>query len=67
MSVMVSSGERRALIQGDVLIHPAQITEPFWTPLFDGDAETAEATSARRAFEMAGYGPSDMQFAEFYD
>ncbi len=47
MSVMVSSGGRRALIQGDVLIHPAQITEPSWTPLFDGDAETAEAT--RRA------------------
>ena len=44
MSVMVSSGGRRALIQGDVLIHPAQITEPSWTPLFDGDAETAEAT-----------------------
>ena len=28
---------------------------------------TPVATSARRAFEMAGYGPSDMQFAEFYD
>ena len=44
MSVMVASGGERALIQGDVLIHPAQITEPSWTPLFDGDAETAEAT-----------------------
>ncbi len=28
---------------------------------------TPVATSARRSFEMAGYGPADMQFAEFYD
>jgi acetyl-CoA acetyltransferase len=28
---------------------------------------TPVAISARRAFEMAGYGPRDMQFAEFYD
>ena len=47
MSVMVASGGERALIQGDVLIHPAQVTEEGWTPLFDGDPETAIATRRR--------------------
>jgi hypothetical protein len=28
---------------------------------------TPVAISAPRAFRMAGYGPGDMQFAEFYD
>jgi hypothetical protein len=28
---------------------------------------TPVAVTARRAFEMAGYGPRDVQFAEFYD
>jgi hypothetical protein len=28
---------------------------------------TPVAISARRAFQMAGYGPRDMQFLEFYD
>lgn len=47
MSVMVASGGERALIQGDVLIHPAQVTEEDWTPLFDGDPETAIPTRRR--------------------
>ncbi|MFN8555843.1 MAG: hypothetical protein U0531_00305 [Dehalococcoidia bacterium] len=29
--------------------------------------ETPAKISAAKAFEMAGYGPKDMQFAEFYD
>jgi acetyl-CoA acetyltransferase len=28
---------------------------------------TSVALSARRAYEMAGYGPKDIEFAEFYD
>jgi glyoxylase-like metal-dependent hydrolase (beta-lactamase superfamily II) len=44
MSVMVSSSGQRALIQGDVLIHPAQVTETGWSPLFDGDFELATDT-----------------------
>ena len=44
MSVMVSSGGERALIQGDVLIHPAQVTEVEWTPQFDGDPAMAIET-----------------------
>ena len=47
MSVMVASGGERALIQGDVLIHPAQVTEEDWAPLFDGDPETAIRTRRR--------------------
>ena len=44
MSVMVSSQDERAYIQGDVLIHPAQVTEEHWTPLFDGDPALATQT-----------------------
>jgi glyoxylase-like metal-dependent hydrolase (beta-lactamase superfamily II) len=44
MSVMVASSGQRALIQGDVLIHPAQVTESGWSPLFDGDFELATDT-----------------------
>ena len=47
MSVMVSSGGERALIQGDVLIHPAQVTEDEWTPLFDVDPAPAIETRRR--------------------
>ena len=44
MSVMVVSRGERALIQGDALIHRAQVTEEHWTPPFDGDPETAIQT-----------------------
>lgn len=52
MSVMVSSGGERALIQGDVLIHPAQVTEVEWTPLFDGDPERAIETRRKLLDEL---------------
>ena len=47
MSVLVVSQGQRALIQGDVLIHPAQVTEPQWNCHFDMDWETATHTRQR--------------------
>ena len=44
MSVQVYSQGERALIQGDVLIHPAQVTEDGWNSIFDFDHERATAT-----------------------
>ena len=44
MSVLVSSGGQRALIQGDALIHPAQVTEESWNSRFDSDPRVATAT-----------------------
>jgi glyoxylase-like metal-dependent hydrolase (beta-lactamase superfamily II) len=37
MSVRVSSNGQEALIQGDVLVHPAQVTEDDWNCYFDHD------------------------------
>ena len=37
MSVLVSSQGESALIQGDVLVHPAQVTEDDWNCHFDFD------------------------------
>ena len=52
MSVMVSSQGQKALIQGDVLIHPAQVTEVNWTPLFDGDPDLAIQTRRKLLDEL---------------
>ena len=37
MSILVSSQGQEALIQGDVLVHPAQVTEDDWNCHFDHD------------------------------
>ena len=37
MSVLVASGDEEAMIQGDVFIHPAQITQEDWNCHFDVD------------------------------
>ena len=37
MSVLVRSKGESALIQGDVLVHPAQVTEDDWNCIFDYD------------------------------
>ena len=47
MSVMVSSQGQKALIQCDVFIHPAQVTEEDWSPLFDNDPDVATATRGK--------------------
>lgn len=40
-SVVVSSGAARAIIMGDILHCPAQITEPEWNTIFDVDVALA--------------------------
>ena len=44
MSILVSSGGEEALIQGDVLVHPAQVTEDDWNCHFDYDWPVAIET-----------------------
>jgi glyoxylase-like metal-dependent hydrolase (beta-lactamase superfamily II) len=44
MSVLVSSGGEQALILGDTIVNPAQVTDPEITFGFDMDAATATAT-----------------------
>ena len=44
MSLLVSSAGHQALITGDVLVHPAQVTEPEWLFLFDMNGQTAIRT-----------------------
>jgi glyoxylase-like metal-dependent hydrolase (beta-lactamase superfamily II) len=43
-SLLINSGEARAILTGDVVVNPAQITEPSWNSLFDADGETAART-----------------------
>jgi len=44
MVVVVSSRGQKAIILGDVLAHPAQVSEPEWTFVFDMDPEMAVVT-----------------------
>jgi glyoxylase-like metal-dependent hydrolase (beta-lactamase superfamily II) len=44
VSVLIASAGERALLCGDVWLHPAQVTEPELPAAFDMDAETAAAT-----------------------
>lgn len=44
MSMLISSGGERALIVGDALVHPAQVTETEWVFGFDADGQRAIAT-----------------------
>jgi glyoxylase-like metal-dependent hydrolase (beta-lactamase superfamily II) len=43
-SLLVSSGEEQALVLGDVIAHPAQVTETTWNIAFDVDKERAAFT-----------------------
>lgn len=47
LSILVVSGSERAIIWADAFLHPAQVTEPEWTPTFDMDGRTAEQTRYR--------------------
>jgi len=44
MSLLISSDRERALITGDALIHPAQVTEPPWSSVLDMNGSAATAT-----------------------
>jgi hypothetical protein len=44
MVVTISSRGQRAIILGDVLMHPAQVSQPEWSSIFDMDQEQAAAT-----------------------
>ena len=44
MSVLVASQGQRAIIEGDVLVHPAQVTHEHWNCHFDVDHDLATAT-----------------------
>jgi glyoxylase-like metal-dependent hydrolase (beta-lactamase superfamily II) len=44
MSLLVSSGGEAMIVVGDVIVHPAQVTESTWNVVFDADREQAAFT-----------------------
>ena len=56
MSVVVASGGEEALIQGDVFVHPAQITEDGWNCHFDVDWPVSEVTRRKMLEEVEAKG-----------
>ena len=52
MSVLVRSQGQEALIQGDVLVHPAQVTEDEWNCHFDFDWPVATETRKKMLAEI---------------
>jgi glyoxylase-like metal-dependent hydrolase (beta-lactamase superfamily II) len=50
--VIVSSGNQRAFIVGDVMHCPAQLTEPEWGAYGDFDPVAAAAARSRLAMEL---------------
>ena len=43
-SLLISSGGQDVIVTGDVIVHPAQVTEPLWNIHFDEDKEQASFT-----------------------
>jgi glyoxylase-like metal-dependent hydrolase (beta-lactamase superfamily II) len=43
-SILISSGEEKAIIVGDVTHTPAQVVNPDWSPVFDVDGELSAKT-----------------------
>ena len=56
MSILVSSQGEEALIQGDVLIHPAQVTEDDWNCHFDYDWPISTETRRKVLDEVESQG-----------
>ena len=47
MSLWITSEGQKGFIEGDVLIHPAQVTEQEWNSKFDIDWQTSNKTRSR--------------------
>jgi glyoxylase-like metal-dependent hydrolase (beta-lactamase superfamily II) len=47
MSILINSGGEKAIITGDVMTHPATVTEPDWEFGFDTDAKLNAETRKR--------------------
>lgn len=47
LSILVVSSGERALIWADAFLHPAQVTEPDWAPVYDSDGALASQTRHR--------------------
>lgn len=47
MGMVISSGGSGAIIIGDVIHHPALVTQPEWRVSFDADPQQAAATRSR--------------------
>ncbi len=56
MSIMVASQGEEVLIQGDVLVHPAQVTEDDWNCHFDFDWPVATETRRKILNEAQSQG-----------
>ena len=56
--IVLVSGGRRAILVGDALHCPAQLTEPDWQPI--GDVDPAQASDLRRMLARELVGTSDL-------
>ena len=56
MSILVASQGEEALIQGDVLVHPAQVTEDDWNCHFDFDWPVATETRRKMLADAEAQG-----------
>ena len=56
MSVLVRSQGEAALIQGDVLVHPAQVTEDDWNCIFDYDWPLSTETRRKMLDDVEAQG-----------
>ncbi len=56
MSILVASQGEEALIQGDVLVHPAQVTEDDWNCHFDNDWPRSTETRRKMLAQVEAQG-----------
>lgn len=56
MSLLISSNGHKAMILGDVAVHPAQVTEVGWNIMFDADTEQAPQTRQKIVDQLESEG-----------